>query len=210
MSREEHNGIDSKAPKGSTANPGHKEIKNEDSVLLRQNIADEERYFHEQNLSKERQRQEEFNKKKDDYSIDDYIASYEAQYDDRFRENMSDTFEKQNQKDRKTAEEYKQVSYPEEADKYRTLHRLDKPIRKIQYLNSRNIRIHIRKTARLIRWNLIVPELMNHTLRIMGTLTKIHRTRNGPIRNVWKQDRGIFLKHMANREDMKTTRKQRQ
>ena len=118
MSREEHNGIDSKAPKGSTANPGHKEIKNEDSVLLRQNIADEERYFHEQNLSKERQRQEEFNKKKDDYSIDDYIASYEAQYDDRFRENMSDTFEKQNQKDRKTAEEYKQVSYPEEADKH--------------------------------------------------------------------------------------------
>lgn len=48
MSREEHNGIDSKAPKGSTANPGHKEIKNEDSVLLGQNIADEERYFHEQ------------------------------------------------------------------------------------------------------------------------------------------------------------------
>ena len=76
MSREEHNGIDSKAPKGSTANPGHKEIKNEDSVLLRQNIADEERYFHEQNLLKERHRQEEFNKKKDDYSIDDYIASY--------------------------------------------------------------------------------------------------------------------------------------
>lgn len=118
LSREEHNGIDSKAPKGSTANPGHKEIKNEDSVLLRQNIADEERYFHEQNLLKERHRQEEFNKKKDDYSIDDYIASYEARYDDRFRENMSDTFEKPDQKDRKTAEEYKQVSYPEAADKH--------------------------------------------------------------------------------------------
>lgn len=118
LSREEHNGIDSKAPKGSTANPGHKEIKNEDSVLLRQNIADEERYFHEQNLLKERHRQEEFNKKKDDYSIDDYIASYEAQYDDRFRENMSDTFEKPDQKGRKTAEEYKQVSYPEAADKH--------------------------------------------------------------------------------------------
>lgn len=118
LSREEHNGINSKAPKGSTANPGHKEIKNEDSVLLRQNIADEERYFHEQNLLKERHRQEEFNKKKDDYSIDDYIASYEAQYDDRFRENMSDTFEKPDQKDRKTAEEYKQVSYPEAADKH--------------------------------------------------------------------------------------------
>ena len=118
MSREEHNGIDSKAPKGSTANPGHKEIKNEDSVLFGQNIADEERYFHEQNLLKERHRQEEFNKKKDDYSIDDYIASYEAQYDDRFRENMSDTFEKPDQKDRKTAEEYKQVSYPEAADKH--------------------------------------------------------------------------------------------
>ena len=118
LSREEHNGIDSKAPKGSTANPGHKEIKNEDSVLLGQNIADEERYFHEQNLLKERHRQEEFNKKKDDYSIDDYIASYEARYDDRFRENMSDTFEKPDQKDRKTAEEYKQVSYPEAADKH--------------------------------------------------------------------------------------------
>lgn len=118
LSREEHNGIDSKAPKGSTANPGHKEIKNEDSVLLRQNIADEERYFHEQNLLKERHKQEEFNKKKDDYSIDDYIASYEARYDDRFRENMSDTFEKPDQKDRKTAEEYKQVSYPEAADKH--------------------------------------------------------------------------------------------
>lgn len=118
MSREEHNGIDSKAPKGSTANPGYKEIKNEDSVLFGQNIADEERYFHEQNLLKERHMQEEFNKKKDDYSIDDYIASYEAQYDDRFRENMSDTFEKPDQKDRKTAEEYKQVSYPEAADKH--------------------------------------------------------------------------------------------
>lgn len=118
LSREEHNGIDSKAPKGSTANPGHKEIKNEDSVLFGQNIVDEERYFHEQNLLKERHRQEEFNKKKDDYSIDDYIASYEAQYDDRFRENMSDTFEKPDQKDRKTAEEYKQVSYPEAADKH--------------------------------------------------------------------------------------------
>lgn len=118
LSREEHNGIDSKAPKGSTANPGHKEIKNEDSVLFGQNIADEERYFHEQNLLKERHRQEEFNKKKDDYSIDDYIASYEAQYDDRFRENMSDTFEKPDQKDRKTAEEYKQVSYSEAADKH--------------------------------------------------------------------------------------------
>ena len=74
---------------------------------------------------------------------------------------------------------------------YRTLHRLDKPIRKIQYLNSRNIHIHIRKAARLIRWNLIVPELIDHTLRTMDTLTKIHRTRNGPIRSVWKHGRTI-------------------